>query len=126
MRRLAEIGDCPVGYSGHERGYHVPLAAVALGASIIEKHFTVDRSLEGNDHKVSLLPGEMATMVRQIREVEAALGSTRPRTVQPGEFMNRANLAKSLVAARPLVKGQRITEQDVEVKSPGQIGRAHV
>lgn len=120
MRRLAEIGDCPVGYSGHERGYHVPLAAVALGASIIEKHFTVDRSLEGNDHKVSLLPGEMATMVRQIREVEAALGSTRPRTVQPGEFMNRANLAKSLVAARPLVKGQRITEQDVEVKSPGR------
>ena len=120
MKRLAEIGDCPVGYSGHERGYHVPLAAVALGASVIEKHFTIDRNLEGNDHKVSLLPDEFATMVRQIREVEASLGTTEPRTVQPGEFMNRANLAKSLVAARPIEIGQRITDEDVDVKSPGR------
>ena len=98
MQRLAEIGHCPVGYSGHERGYHVPLAAVALGATIIEKHLTTDRTLEGNDHQVSLLPDELAAMVRQIREVEASLGTAEPRTVQPGEFMNRANLAKSLVA----------------------------
>ncbi len=81
LKRLKEIGDCPVGYSGHERGYHVPIAAVALGARIIEKHFTTDRSLEGNDHKVSLLPGEFAEMVRRIRDVEEALGSTSPRAV---------------------------------------------
>ncbi|MDU0347527.1 N-acetylneuraminate synthase family protein [Actinomyces sp. MRS3W] len=120
MRRLAEIGDCPVGYSGHERGYHVPMAAVALGASIIEKHFTTDRNLEGNDHKVSLLPDEFAAMVRQLRDVEAALGSDDPRTVAPGEFMNRANLAKSLVAARDITAGERIEEGDVDVKSPGR------
>lgn len=120
MKRLAEIGDCPVGYSGHERGFHVPMAAVALGAAVIEKHFTTDRELEGNDHKVSLLPGEFATMVRQIREVEAALGTTEPRTVQPGEFMNRANLAKSLVAARDIKAGQRIVDADVDTKSPGR------
>ena len=120
MQRLAEIGACPVGYSGHERGYHVPMAAVALGAKVIEKHFTVDRTLEGNDHTVSLLPDEFAAMVRQVREVEASLGSTDPRTVQPGEFMNRANLAKSLVATRPVAAGQRITEEDVDVKSPGR------
>lgn len=120
MARLAEIGDCPVGYSGHERGYHVPVAAVAMGASIIEKHFTTDRELEGNDHKVSLLPEEFAAMVQQIREVESALGSAEPRTVQPGEFMNRANLAKSLVAARDLKAGEKIASTDVEIKSPGR------
>ncbi|WP_067781976.1 N-acetylneuraminate synthase family protein [Actinomyces vulturis] len=120
MKRLAELGDCPVGYSGHERGYHVPLAAVALGASIVEKHFTIDRNLEGNDHKVSLLPDEFATMVRQIREVEASLGTAEPRIVHPGEFMNRANLAKSLVATKDITAGQRICEDDVTVKSPGR------
>ena len=99
-RRLAEIGHCPVGYSGHERGFHVPVAAVALGAKIVEKHFTIDRELEGNDHKVSLLPDEFAEMVQRIREVEEALGSAAPRAVSTGEMMNRVNLAKSLVAAR--------------------------
>ncbi|MDY3677859.1 MAG: N-acetylneuraminate synthase family protein [Actinomyces urogenitalis] len=120
MQRLAEIGECPVGYSGHERGFHIPMAAVAMGATIIEKHFTTDRELEGNDHKVSLLPGEFASMVRQLREVEASLGTADARTVQPGEFMNRANLAKSLVAARDLAAGHKVTGTDVEVKSPGR------
>ncbi|NLT26475.1 MAG: acetylneuraminic acid synthetase, partial [Microbacteriaceae bacterium] len=69
LDRLAELGDCLVGYSGHERGWHVPVAAVARGARIIEKHFTVDRELEGNDHTVSLLPDEFRTMVEQIRDV---------------------------------------------------------
>ncbi|MCK2125051.1 N-acetylneuraminate synthase family protein, partial [Pseudomonas sp. PNPG3] len=75
----AELGDCLVGYSGHERGWHVPVAAVARGAAIVEKHVTLDKTLEGNDHKVSLLPDELASMVRQIREVEEALGSDGPR-----------------------------------------------
>lgn len=120
MDRLAELGDCLVGYSGHERGIHVPIAAVARGASIIEKHVTVDRSLEGSDHKVSLLPDELAAMVRQIREVEAALGTAEPRVVSTGELMNRVNLATSLVAARDLEVGEVVTEADVDVKSPGR------
>ncbi|MCL6423238.1 N-acetylneuraminate synthase family protein [Brachybacterium sp. JHP9] len=120
MDRLAELGDGIVGYSGHERGWHVPVAAVARGAAIIEKHVTVDKSLEGNDHKVSLLPEELAQMVRQIRDLEEALGSDQPRELSTGELMNRVNLAKSLVAARDLRVGDVVTAADVEVKSPGR------
>lgn len=106
LQRLAEIGQCPVGYSGHERGFHVPIAAVALGAKVIEKHFTIDRDLEGNDHKVSLLPEEFAEMVRRIREVEDALGTAAPRGVSTGEMMNRVNLAKK-PGRRPRHSGRR-------------------
>jgi sialic acid synthase SpsE/sugar phosphate isomerase/epimerase len=120
LQRLAEIGRCPVGYSGHERGYHVPIAAVGLGAKVIEKHFTTDRGLEGNDHKVSLLPAEFAEMVARIREVESALGTAEPRAVSTGEMMNRVNLAKSLVAARRIEVGELITADAVDIKSPGR------
>lgn len=120
MDRLAEIGQCIVGYSGHERGFHVPIAAVARGARIIEKHFTVDREMEGNDHKVSLLPDEFAQMVQRIREVEESIGGKTARTVSTGEMMNRINLAKSIVAARPIACGQVLTEGDLDVKSPGR------
>lgn len=120
LTRLAELGDCPVGYSGHERGFHVPVAAVALGATIVEKHFTVDRGMEGNDHKVSLLPGEFAEMVQRVRELEEALGSSEPRAVSTGEMMNRVNLAKSLVAARDIAPGEVIDRAAVDVKSPGR------
>lgn len=120
MTRLGQITEVPVGYSGHERGFHVPLAAVALGASIIEKHFTVDRSMEGNDHKVSLLPAELAAMVRQTRELEEAMGTAEPRVVSTGEQMNRVNLAKSLVATRRIEVGETVQRQDVAIKSPGR------
>ncbi|MEX3611277.1 N-acetylneuraminate synthase family protein [Rothia sp. LK2588] len=120
MDRLAEIGNCLVGYSGHERGYHVPIAAVARGAKIIEKHFTVDKTLEGNDHTVSLLPEEFKAMVTQIRQVEEAIGTAAPREVSTGELMNRVNLAKSLVATRTIAKGEVVREADVAVKSPGR------
>ncbi|WP_040282467.1 N-acetylneuraminate synthase family protein [Tessaracoccus massiliensis] len=120
LNRLAEITGGPVGYSGHERGFHIPVAAVAMGARIIEKHFTTDRSLEGNDHKVSLLPGEFKQMVARIRELEESLGDGSARVVSTGESMNRVNLAKSLVAARRIESGQRITRDDVTVKSPGR------
>lgn len=120
MDRLAEIGQSLVGYSGHERGYHVPIAAVARGAKIIEKHFTIDKTLEGNDHTVSLLPEEFKAMVTQIREVEESIGTSAPREVSTGELMNRVNLAKSLVATRNIAKGEVVTEADVEVKSPGR------
>lgn len=120
LQRLKEIGLCPVGYSGHERGSHIAVAAVAMGAKIVEKHFTTDRSLEGNDHKVSLLPEEFAEMVQRIREVEEALGTNAPRSVSTGEMMNRINLAKSLVAARPIEVGEVIQADAVDIKSPGR------
>lgn len=120
LARLAEISGGPVGYSGHERGFHVPLAAVAMGARIIEKHFTTDQSLEGSDHKVSLLPGEFRQMVSRIRELEEALGTGDARVVSTGESMNRVNLAKSLVATRRIGVGERISRDDVTVKSPGR------
>lgn len=120
LLRLMKISGTIVGYSGHERGYSVPVAAVSLGARIIEKHFTVDRSLEGNDHKVSLLPEEFAEMVSNIREVEEAMGKEVEREISQGEMINRENLAKSLVINRELKKGETITREMIEVKSPGQ------
>jgi sialic acid synthase SpsE/sugar phosphate isomerase/epimerase len=120
MERLGEIGGCPVGYSGHERGWAVPVAAVARGACVIEKHFTVDRGMEGNDHKVSLLPDEFAAMVQGIRATEASLGEGGPRAITQGEMMNREVLAKSLVAVRDIAPGTVITAEMVAVQSPGQ------
>jgi len=121
LTRLKKITGKLVGYSGHERGICVPVAAIALGACVIEKHLTTDQSLEGNDHKVSLLPGEFAEMVKQIRNVEEGLGSdAQAREITQGELMNRENLAKSLVAAVSIGKDEVITRDMVAVKSPGQ------
>lgn len=120
MDRLREIGDSPVGYSGHERGHHVAVAAVARGADVIEKHITVDRALEGNDHRVSLLPEEFALMVTEVRDVELALGTASGRTLTQGEMMNRVTLAKSVVAARPIERGMVIASDMLEVKAPGR------
>ncbi|MEP0583531.1 MAG: N-acetylneuraminate synthase family protein, partial [Roseibium sp.] len=106
MKRLAELEGCPVGYSGHERGWAVPIAAVSLGASIVEKHFTVDRSMEGNDHRVSLLPDEFSEMVKAIRNVEQAmLGNADQRELTQGEMMNREVLAKSVYATVDVPEG---------------------
>ncbi|MBY8829929.1 N-acetylneuraminate synthase family protein [Hephaestia sp. CMS5P-6] len=120
MDRLAEIGGCPCGYSGHERGIAVPIAAVARGANIIEKHITEDRSQEGNDHKVSLLPLELGEMVRGIRAVEESLGSRDQRTLTQGELMNREILAKSLQAAVDIPIGTEISDEMIVIQSPGQ------
>lgn len=120
LGRLQKIGECLVGYSGHERGVAVSLAAVTKGAKIIEKHITLDRTMEGSDHKVSLLPDELKMLVRSIREVEEAIGSAHKRVMSQGEVMNRANLAKSLVINQDLHAGETIQEQMIEVKSPGR------
>jgi len=120
LPRLAEVGGVPVGYSGHERGWFTPVAAVALGARIVEKHFTQDRGLEGNDHKVSLLPDEFAAMTAAIRATEAAMGSSAARSVTQGEMINREVLAKSLHAARDIPAGEVVRREDVVVRSPGQ------
>ncbi|MEE3145736.1 MAG: N-acetylneuraminate synthase family protein [Bacteroidota bacterium] len=120
IKRLQEIGDCPVGYSGHERGIHIPIAAVSMGAKLIEKHLTLDKSLEGNDHKVSLLPEEFKSMVDCIRDLEQALGKNNERFISQGELINREALAKSLIINRNLEIGKTITSNMIEVKSPGK------
>ena len=120
LDRLKSLSGSLVGYSGHERGYAVAVAAVARGAKLIEKHFTVDRDMEGNDHRVSLLPGEFADMVKAIREVEQSLGSPAERRITQGEMMNREVLAKSLVAAVPIARGDTITDEMIAVRSPGK------
>lgn len=121
LPHLKKLGyDCEVGYSGHERGYMVPIAAVAKGARIIEKHFTLDRNMEGNDHRVSLLVDEFKEMVTSIRAVEQALGTGDSRQITQGEMMNREFLAKSVIASRSIQEGQLISESDLEIKSPGK------
>lgn len=120
MDRLHEISGGPVGYSGHERGFAVAVAAVARGAAVIEKHITLDRGMLGNDHKVSLQPDEFAAMVRMIREVEQSIGERAPRQLTQGERMNREVLAKSLVASTPIAKGAVIDAGMLDVKSPGK------
>ncbi len=119
LRRLSELTGGVVGYSGHERGFSIPLCAVALGAKIIEKHITLDKELEGNDHKVSLVADEFKVMVAQIRNVEEAMGSGSSRQVTQGELINREVLSKSLVASRPIFEGETIDLEMIEVKSPG-------
>lgn len=109
-----------VGYSGHERGVNVSLAAVALGACVIERHFTLDRTMEGPDHAASLTPGEFSRMVDGVREIELALGNGKERHLSQGEMINRENLGKSLVSAMPLRRGTTLRPEHIKVRSPGQ------
>jgi sialic acid synthase SpsE/sugar phosphate isomerase/epimerase len=109
-----------VGYSGHERGWNVSVAAVTLGARIVERHITLDRLMEGPDHAASLEPEQFAKMVSAIREIESALGTAGERKLSQGELINRENLGKSLVCARALKVGDIVQERDILVRSPGQ------
>ena len=121
MNRLHTISGKMVGYSGHERGISIPVAAVALGAKVIEKHITLDRAQEGTDHKVSLLPDEFKMMVEEIRAVEEGIGNeSGERELTQGEMINRENLAKSIVAARSIAPGEVITRDMLAIRSPGQ------
>jgi len=119
IKRLQEIHPL-VGYSGHERGSAVTLAAVGLGALVVERHFTFDRNMEGPDHAASLEPAEFKSLVRGIREIEEALGDGIERKVSQGEMINRENLAKSIVAASDLSEGLVIEPHHLKVRSPGQ------
>lgn len=118
LERLRDLHPV-VGYSGHERGTAVSLAAVALGAQILERHFTLDRSMEGPDHAASLEFHDFKALVDGVRQIEEALGDGT-RRVSQGELINRETLAKSLVAARALPDGQVIVRDDVAIKSPGK------
>jgi len=118
MDTLAEAFGLPVGYSDHTTGFAVAIAAVGRGAVAIEKHFTLDRTLPGPDHRASLEPAELAAMISGIREATAALGDGRkePRTVERGTI---PVARKSLVAARPIVRGEPFSEGNLAVKRPG-------
>ncbi|MDF1823593.1 MAG: N-acetylneuraminate synthase family protein [Verrucomicrobiales bacterium] len=119
MDRLAEMTGRCVGYSGHERGFVPSLACVARGARIIERHITMDRNAIGTDHSSSLDPSEFAEMIRQIREIESALGGSR-RVFNQGEQVNRIALAKSLVAAQDLSKGTILNSSHLVSKTPAR------
>lgn len=119
MQQLRQIHSL-VGYSGHERDINVTLAAVALSACVVERHFTLDRTMEGPDHAASLTQTEFKRMVEGIREIEEALGEGKERQLSQGEMINREILGKSLVACKSLSKGTVITAQHIKVRSPGQ------
>lgn len=119
IKTLQGYSDNVIGYSGHERGIAIPTAAVALGAKVIEKHFTLDKSQEGNDHKVSLLPDEFKRMVQNIRQVEMAMTPKALRTLSQGEMINRQVLGKSLYAKESMKVGDKFTAEKIGIKSPG-------
>ncbi len=117
MLRLMQFG-VPVGYSGHERGIAVSTAAAALGACIIERHITLDRTLPGPDHAASLEPPGLRKQIRDIRIIQVALGTDR-RSPSRGELLTRLALGKSLAAARDIRKGETITWDCLTALSPG-------
>ena len=114
--RSLDVGG--VGYSDHTLGIEVPVAAAALGAQVIEKHFTLDKSLPGPDHRASLDPTELAAMVKAVRHIEEALGSG-DKTVAESERPNIEVARKSIVAARDISAGETFTEDNITVKRPG-------
>lgn len=108
----------PVGYSDHTTGIEIPIAAVAMGATVIEKHFTLDRSMEGPDHKASLEPDELKAMVSAIRNVEKALGSGEKKIAE-SERKNIVIARKSIIAKRDIKIGELFSEENITVKRPG-------
>lgn len=118
MNELAALGCKSIGYSDHTEGITIPVAAVALGAKIVEKHFTLSRDLEGPDHKASLEPGELKAMVKSIRDVETSLGDGIKK-ITDAERPNLAVARKSIVASRQIKKGEIFTEDNLTAKRPG-------
>lgn len=119
MDALREEFGVEVGYSDHTKGIEVPIAAVALGATVIEKHFTLDRTLPGPDHKASLEPDELKAMVSAIRYIEKAVGGDGTKHVSESERKNIAIARKSIVAACNIKAGEVFTEDNLTVKRPG-------
>lgn len=119
MNTIAQAFEVQVGYSDHTLGIEVPIAAVARGAKVIEKHFTLDRNLEGPDHKASLEPQELKAMVSAIRNIDKALGSTI-KTPSPSEQKNKEIARKSIHLAKNLKQGHILTAQDLVMKRPAK------
>ena len=118
MKNMEREFDVKIGYSDHTTGIEVAIAAVALGACVIEKHFTLDRNLAGPDHKASLLPQELSSMVSAIRNIEVALGDGN-KIPTSAEMDNLATIRKSIVAAEPIKKGEIFSETNLTTKRPG-------
>jgi N,N'-diacetyllegionaminate synthase len=118
MRKIAKDLQVKIGYSDHTLGIEIPIAAVALGAQIVEKHFTLDRELPGPDHRASLIPTELRSMVEAIRNIEVALGDGEKR-LMPCEIENVELARKSIVAAKNIRKGEILSEENLSVKRPG-------
>ena len=119
MTTLGAALALPVGYSDHTAGIEVAIAAVTLGARVIEKHFTLDRTMAGPDHAASLEPDELRHMVRAIRNVELALAGDGVKRPSTSEFKNRAIARRSIVAARPIAAGERFSDDNLAAKRPG-------
>ena len=118
METIARELNIKVGYSDHTLGIEVPIAAVVMGATVIEKHFTLDKNMSGPDHKASLEPNELKNMVKAIRNIEAALGD-RIKQPSKSELKNIAIVRKSIVAARQIAIGETFNENNITVKRPG-------
>ena len=118
MNTIKEGFKVPIGYSDHTLGIEVPIAAVAMGATIIEKHFTLDKTMEGPDHRASLEPAELTAMVSAIRNIELALGDGLKKP-SDSEKKNMNIARKSIVAKTPIKKGEMFTEDNLDIKRPG-------
>lgn len=118
MNTMRKKFSVAVGYSDHTLGIEIPIAAVAMGASVIEKHFTLDNTMEGPDHKASLEPMELKAMVAAIRNIERALGDGK-KEPSPSEMKNKVVARKSIVASSNIEKGEILTERNLTVKRPG-------
>lgn len=118
MNTIRDAFKINVGYSDHTLGIEIPIAAVAMGANVIEKHFTIDRNMAGPDHKASLEPDELKAMVHAIRNIEKALGNGIKKP-SPSELKNKQIARKSIVVAKNIKKGKVFTEKNITVKRPG-------
>jgi len=118
MQTIGDAFDVRFGYSDHTLGIEVDIAAVAMGASVIEKHFTLDKTMEGPDHKASLEPEELKAMVKSIRNIELALGSSVKKP-SPSEIPNISIARKSIVAVENVKKGEVLNENNLAIKRPG-------
>jgi N-acetylneuraminate synthase len=119
MEKMMGKYDAPIGYSGHERGIAVSEAAATMGARVIERHFTLDRTMDGPDHSASLEPIGLPKLVRDIENIYESKGSD-VRYMTRGEYNNRVSLGKSLVASRDISKGEQIKREDLTAKSPAK------
>jgi N,N'-diacetyllegionaminate synthase len=122
LKAMLAIGttfETAIGYSDHTLGIEVPIAAVALGASVIEKHFTLDKNMVGPDHKASLEPAELTAMVKAIRNIDLAIAGSGLKEPSASEQKNMAIARKSIVAQRDIIKGEVFTEANLTVKRPG-------
>lgn len=118
MEAMGKSLGLPYGYSDHTKGIEVAVAAVAMGASVVEKHFTLDKTMEGPDHKASLEPQELSELITAIRHVECALGKPKKR-IHQSEIDNRKVVRKSIVALKPIKQGELFNVDNIGTKRPG-------